>query len=141
MVRAFLVSLACLSMATVQAAEAPEPVVRGTQGLVAVPFSAENRGKDALVCSAALAHWYSLDLGRAGPGGRIEGTLWYDGADGNLFLLNGAQDRMPIQALWCGSAGQAWTTGTRVTLERKARSVPLPIHLICRPEADKLACP
>ena len=140
MVRAFLVSLACLSMGTVQAAEVPEPVVRGTQGLVAVPFSAENLGSGALVCSAALAHWYSLDLGRAAPGGRIEGTLWYDRADGNLFLINGAQDRMPIQALWCGSAGQAWTTGTRVTLDRKIGQVPKPIRLACAPGSGGLAC-
>ena len=140
MFRAILISLVLPWAGAAQAAEAPEPVVRGSQGLVAIPFTAENFGSGALVCSAALAHWYSLDLGRAGPGGSVEGTLWYDRADGNLFLLNASQDRMPVQALWCGSAGQAWTTGTRVPLERRARSVPLPIHLTCRPEADKLVC-
>ena len=129
-----------MGLARAAADEAPEPVVRGTEGLVAVPFTAENFGSGALVCSAALAHWYSLDLGRAAPGGRIEGTLWYDRQDGNLFLLNAVQDRMPVQALWCGSAGQAWTTGASVPLERRIGAVPKPIHLACRAEAEELVC-
>ncbi|HEX4765342.1 MAG TPA: hypothetical protein VH414_03600 [Lichenihabitans sp.] len=129
-----------MGLACAAADEVPEPVARGTQGLIAIAFSAENEGDGILVCSAALAHWYSLDLGRAGPGRRIEGTLWYDRADGNLFLLNASQDRMPVQALWCGSPGQAWTTGTRVPLDRRIGEVPKPIRLACAPQGGNLAC-
>ena len=81
--------------------------VRGTAGLVEVPFAAANQGPGDMVCSAALAHWYSLDLGRAAPGGRVEASLWYDPKDGTMALLNGSKDRMPVQALWCGIAGRS----------------------------------
>ncbi len=122
------------------AAEDAGPIVRGTDGLMEMPFVARNEGPGMIACSAALAHWYSFDLGRAAPGGSVQAALWYDPKDGNVYLLNAMKDRMPVQALWCGFAEHAWATRTLVPIERAAAGVPAPIHLTCAPEGDRLAC-
>jgi len=122
------------------AAEEPLPIVRGTQGLIEVPFTADNKGPGGIACSAALAHWYSLDLGQASPGASVRGTLWYDPKDGSMLLLNALKDHMPIQALWCGIAARAWTTRAEIALARKTGTAPPPIHVACRPEGEGLSC-
>ncbi len=122
------------------AAEDAVSTRHGTAGMVEVPFAADNRGPGAIACSAALAHWYSLDLGEAAAGRRVEASLWYDPSDGTIVLLNSSKDRMPVQALWCGFAGRSWATRTSIGLERKASAPPSPIHVTCRAEADRLAC-
>jgi hypothetical protein len=134
MVATFIVILPAL------AAEDRAPVVRGTAGLLEVPFTASNQGPDEIACSAALAHWYSLDLGQATPGGTIEAPLWYDPSDGTIVLLNGSKDRMPVQALWCGFAGRSWATRSVIGLERDASRAPSPVRVTCRPEGERLAC-
>ncbi len=121
-------------------AEEPAPVVRGTSGLVAVPFQADNAGAAEIRCSVALAHWYSQDLGTAVVGKSVRGTLWSDPTDGNVFMLNDLEDRMPVQTLWCGVGDRAWMGRSTITLERKAGVVPAPIHVVCRPKSDGLAC-
>jgi hypothetical protein len=135
----------CICLLTVlaarlAAAEESLPIGRGTDGLVQVPFTADNSGPGMIACSAALAHWYSLDLGEAGPGGSVRATLWYDPHDGDVVLLNASMDRMPVQALWCGIAERAWATRTSIDLERKAASVPPPVHVACRREGERLSC-
>ena len=141
--RSILAALLFAAMPVGAAALASEEmaaVVRGTEGLVDVPFSATNQGPGDITCAVALAHWYSLDLGRAAPGGRVEASLWFDPKDGTVALLNGLNDRMPVQELWCGVAGRSWSTRTLIDLERKAGGAPAPIRITCRPEAQRLAC-
>ena len=58
----------------VVAAEEAEPVARGAAGLVALPFVARNGAPDPIVCSAALAHWYSIDFGKAERGESVQAT-------------------------------------------------------------------
>src|SRR5687768_17019939 len=77
-------------------AEEPQPIVRGTEGAIAVPFSAMNGGPGRIACSAAIAHWYSLDLGEAGPGETVRATLWSDPRSGEVSVLNEIKDRMPV---------------------------------------------
>ena len=122
------------------AAEEGIRILRGTAGLVEVPFAAHNEGPGEIACSAALAHWYSLDLGEAAPGGRVRASLWYDPKDGTVVLLNGSKDRMPVQALWCGVAGRSWATRAMVPMERAAGHVPPPIRIACAPAGGRLSC-
>ena len=124
---------------TVQA-ETLTPVVRGTAGLVAVPFQADNAGATDMHCAAILAHWYSQDLGTAGGGTSVRGVLWSDPTDGEVFLLNDHQDRMPVQTLWCGAGERAWLGRSAICLEHRAGVTPLPIHVVCSPEGDGLSC-
>ena len=122
------------------AAEESTPIERGKAGLVEVPFVAQNQGPGGIACSVALAHWYSLELGQAEPGGRVQASLWFDPKDGTMALLNGTEDRMPVQALWCGIAGRSWGTRSLIGLERKAGQAPAPVRVSCRAEPDKLTC-
>ena len=108
------------------------PIIRGTAGLAAVPFTARNEAPGPIACAAALAHWYSLDLGRAGPGGRVEATLWSDARTGELFLLNASEDRMAVQTIACGQEGSAWTGGSRIALDRRVGRTPEPVIVACR---------
>ncbi len=131
--------LAALSAAHAPAEEA-QPVVRGTEGAIAIPFSATNGGPGRIACSAAIAHWYSLDLGEAGPNEAVRATLWFDPRSGEVSILNELQARMPVQALWCGLAGRSWTTRSAVPLARRAGEPPEPIELTCAPIGDRLVC-
>jgi hypothetical protein len=125
--------------ATSVLAEESRPILRGTEGLVALPFRAHNEGQATMTCSVALAHWYSLDFGTAAAGGSVQATLWRDPASGETYVLNAKQDRMPIQALWCGLAGRSWATRA---------SIPLPggsdrrttIAIDCARDGARLAC-
>ena len=136
----FLLPFAMLMVAVAARAGESRPIARGTEGLARVPIVMENAGPEEVVCSVALAHWYSLDLGRAAPGGRMEATLWSDPRDGTLVALNAEADQMPVGALWCGIAGRSWATRALIDVERRAGAVPKPIRLVCRGEGDRLAC-
>jgi hypothetical protein len=50
------------------------------------------------------------------------------------------QDRMAIEALWCGIAGRAWATRSAVTLPRKAGTTPAPIRIGCASDGERLRC-
>ncbi len=128
------------SMALTASAAENAPVARGTGGLLEVPFRADNEGTADLECKAALAHWYSFDLGRAAPGASLSAMFWYDPKDGNVFLLNDLKDHMPVQMLWCGTGPEVWTHRSVIRLERKAGNTPPPIHVTCRVEAGRLEC-
>ena len=121
-------------------AEEAAPIIRGTVGLAKVPFVAENQGPATIGCSVALAHWYSAELGRAPSGGSVRASLWYDRRSGSLFLLNALEDRMPVQALWCGFAEHTWATRSLVEIEHAAGRVPQPIHIACAPAGESLSC-
>jgi hypothetical protein len=135
------IALLAAALGPLQApAEEARPIARGTEGAVAIPFSATNAGRMRIACSAAIAHWYSLDLGQAGPGEAVRATLWLDPATGEISVLNELRDRMPVQALWCGLAGSSWATRSSVPLARRAGEPPAPIDLSCVSEGDRLIC-
>ena len=142
MLKQLLFPLLAIGIAVVSAAaaEEAEPVARGAAGLVALPFSAKNSALGPIVCSAALAHWYSIEFGTAERDESVQATLWYDPRSGATFVLNALKDRMPIQALWCGFAGDAWATRAVVALPLRAGAAPLPLRLICAPDGRGLAC-
>jgi hypothetical protein len=129
-----------VALAVAAAAEEAEPVARGADGLVAVPFAARNSSSSRIVCSAALAHWYSVEFGAAARDDTVRATLWFDPRSGTTFVLNAGEDRMPIQALWCGFAGHAWATRAAVDLPQRAGAAPPPLRLTCTPDGGGLAC-
>ena len=134
--------LAGLALGNCQLAAAEETIVvaRGTDRLTRLPFTAENAGAQSMACMAATAHWYSVDLGTAAPGASIRATLWASVASGEIFVLNGKQDRMPVINLWCGLAGRSWATRSAVPLARAAGVTPKDIALSCRDTTGTLAC-
>jgi hypothetical protein len=91
-------------------------------------------------CEAALAHWYSLSLGEAGPGEAVQATLWFDPRSGEVSILNASGDRMPVEALWCGVAGESWATRSIIQLPNRAGSTPAPIRLACAEDGELLRC-
>lgn len=122
------------------AAEESRPIQSGTVGQIAVPFTATNAGPKRIACSAAVAHWYSVDLGEAAAGETVAATLWFDPKTGEISILNASENRMPVQSLWCGIAGRSWETRSAVALARKAGPPPGPMRLVCSPEGEQLAC-
>ena len=74
-------------------------IIHGTDGADPVEVSVMNETGGALECRAALAHWYSDDLGRIAPGAELTVTLWHDTETGVLNLMNATDDRMPVEAL------------------------------------------
>ncbi len=132
--------IACLMVGmtmTVPQTHATEVMIveRGTEGLAAVPFRVRNETGRPLVCAAAMAHWYSADVGTIPPGGSFEARLWSKPASGEVFLLNAGEDRMPIQTLWCGYQGADVSTRSLVALHRRAGVVEPAVDLTCRQEA------
>ena len=134
-----LLAILLLVGATSALAEESRPILRGTDGLVALPFRARNGGHAPMSCQAALAHWYSLDFGTAAPGESVQATLWRDPASGETYALNAKQDRMPIQALWCGVAGRSWATRASIALPSGADQRTT-IQLDCAQDDASLAC-
>jgi len=113
----------------------------GADGLTERAFQAENRGNGRIACGAAIAHWYSVDLGQAGPGASVSARLWFDPAGGAVYLLNDKQDRLPVETLWCGEAGRGWATRSVIDLPRHAGPVAAAaIAVGCAPEGDRLVC-
>jgi hypothetical protein len=140
--RKWMVCLGIVMAAAVRAASADEsvPFARGAAGLNAVPFVARNAASARIACSVALAHWYSVDLGEAGPGESVRAELWADSKTGAIFVLNRIEDHMPAQLLWCGIAGRAWATRAAIPLAHRAGERPPPIDLTCMIERDRLVC-
>ena len=113
----------------------------GTEGLTERAFQAENHGDGRIACGAAIAHWYSVDLGQAGPGASVSARLWFDPAGGAVYLLNDKQDRLPVEALWCGEAGRSWATRSMIDLPRHAGPVAMTAIVVgCAPADGRLDC-
>ncbi|MCM2395928.1 hypothetical protein NBH19_07505 [Rhizobium sp. S95] len=100
----------------------------------------ENTGKTALTCSAAIAHWFSADLGEAAPGAKISFSFGVDVASGNVFQQNSVGDKMAVQRVWCGRKGDDWRTREEIPLERRAGVVPKPVRLQCAADGEKAHC-
>ena len=115
-------------------------VVTGTDGLSHVPVDVRNTGVVPLSCTIELAHWYSITLGDALPGGRTVIDLWFDPAKGAYLILNGKQENMPVEAAWCGIAGRAYQTRTPIVLDRNTGANPQPREMTCTASGDRLLC-
>jgi hypothetical protein len=120
--------------------ESARLIARGTKGATAIPLAVTNEGASRMRCEAALAHWYSLSLGEAGPGEAVRATLWLDPQSGEVAIRNQGGDRMPVEALWCGVAGDSFATRSVVALPNRAGSAPAPIRLACAEDGERLRC-
>ncbi len=108
--------------------------------LVAFGFSAVNGSSAPILCSATLAHWYSIDVGRAPPGGTVHATMWSEPATGAVYIRNQAAHPMPVEHVWCGFADDAGATTADVRFERRAGVAQAPVTLRCHGTPTGLAC-
>lgn len=115
-------------------------VDKGTAGLNHVPVTVRNSGAVPLACTIQLAHWYSLNLEDALPGGCTLVDLWFNPATGSYLILNDKQDNMPVEALWCGISGRAFETRTAIELDRSKGTEPKPGEVNCAAASDRLIC-
>ncbi len=117
-----------------------EGLGHGSDGLTQVPLDIANTGETAMACKVSLAHWFSAEVGRAGPGEQVVGALWSDSDSGTVYYLNGSGDRMPVERLWCGPAGHAWKNRFEISLDRKAGEMVEPILLKCSETETGFIC-
>ena len=112
-------------------------IIHGTEGANPVEISVSNETDTPLDCRAALAHWYSDELGRIAPGQQLTLTLWHDSKTGVLNLMNATDDRMPVEAIWCASdAARA-----RLDLPMIAGEAKASLHFSCKSgDASGLSC-
>ncbi len=115
-------------------------VVTGTEGLSHVPVHVRNTGNVPLSCTIELAHWYSMRLPEALPGGRAVIDLWFDQASGAYLILNDKQENMPVESAWCGIAGRAYETRLPIVLNRSKGAVPAQRVMACNASSGRLAC-
>lgn len=118
-------------------------IIHGTDGATAVALTVYNRTDASLTCEAGLAHWYSKNLGATAPGDALELVLWHDPETGVLALMNATDDRMPLEAIWCGATKGFSATRGRLSLPQKAGTLPHPIlGFSCAEQAGntRLAC-
>tara|TARA_B100000614_G_scaffold95750_1_gene86495 strand:+ start:505 stop:993 length:489 start_codon:yes stop_codon:yes gene_type:complete len=110
-------------------------IIHGTEGANPVEISVANETDTPLDCRAALAHWYSDELGRIEPDEQLTLTLWHDGETGVLNLMNATDDRMPVEAIWCASD----TARARLDLPMTAGKPAASLHFSCKDGAG-LSC-
>ena len=116
-------------------------IIHGTEGAVPVPLTIRNDTAGVVGCQASLAHWYSVDLGRVEAGGTLQVTLWHDPATGRMNLLNETQDRMPVEAVWCGRPPKMYDTRGRVDLPFDIGTTPADLRRLCQDGPNgHLAC-
>ncbi|MDH6264855.1 hypothetical protein M2360_000236 [Rhizobium sp. SG_E_25_P2] len=116
------------------------PLERGSKGLSPLLITMKNDGARPIACGATLAHWYSQSLGTVKPGAVLHAKLWQKQQTGAVFLLNQIEDRMPVERIWCGLAGQSWQTRAEISFERKAGVKISPIVMTCVSSSDGLRC-
>ena len=95
----------------------------------------KNRSGRPIACSAQLAHWFSTELGSAAPGGTISTGFVSDPTTGTVFILNEFGKRMPVEAAWCGFAGNAWETRSQLNFTETDE-----IHILCEAQGERLSC-
>ncbi|WP_153768959.1 hypothetical protein [Labrenzia sp. CE80] len=117
-----------------------EGLGHGSDGLTQVPLQIVNAGEGSMACKVSLAHWFSAEVGRAGPGAQVVDNLWSDLDSGTVYYLNGAGDRMPVERLWCGPVGRSWKNRFEVDLDRKAGKMVEPIQLKCLEKESVFVC-
>lgn len=133
-------SAGLFSLPAVAESEAYVPysgIIHGTEGADPIEISISNETAVALDCRAALAHWYSEEIGEIVPGGQLMLTLWHDSETGVLNLMNATDDRMPVEAVWCATK----TARTRLDLPMAAGDTEASLHFTCRETGDmELGC-
>lgn len=137
-IRAFLLTLPLFASAAGAAED--HAAMRGSAGLVPLPFAARNDGGQPMSCAVDTAHWYAVDLGTTAPGTWLRQMFWTVPATGEVVILNAHDDRMPVEALWCGEAGRAWETRATIDLERRAHRPPAPLDVACSTVGPSLRC-
>lgn len=139
-----LVVAACVQAGPAGAAAAlrPADAPRGAANLTPVPLRIANRSAAPIACEAEIAHWFSTRIGSAAAGEDVAAELWSDPATGTVVLLNAVGDRMPIQAIVCGFAGRAVTTGAAIPLQRRQGRAEPAVAFVCSgpTEAGRLDC-
>lgn len=116
-------------------------IVRGTEGVTPVAVQIRNQSNTAITCQAALAHWYSADLGQIAPEVALTVTLWQNPETGQFNLLNKDRDRMPVEALWCAPENDPTEVRTRLDLPIHAGPAAPNLSFACRTQADGgMAC-
>ena len=112
-------------------------IIHGTEGAEPVQISVANETGSSLDCRAALAHWYSDELGQIEPGDRLTLTLWHDRKTGVLNLMNATDDRMPVEAIWCAGEKARARLDLPMTAGEKAST----LHFACQTEdGSGLSC-
>lgn len=114
---------------------------RGTEGVSPMALTIVNSAEGPISCKASLAHWYSSELGTAAPDDTIDVMLWHDPLIGELSLLNALEDRMPLEAIWCGRQGRINETRSRIALPFTAGQAQSTLHQACTDGQDgRLIC-
>lgn len=116
------------------------PLERGASGLSEISVTIKNASEMPIACGATLAHWYSQPIGTVQAGADLRATLWQNQSTGAVYLLNQLEDRMPVERLWCGVAGQSWETRSEITFERRAGVRVEAIVMTCASKSDELLC-
>lgn len=119
-----------------------QPATAGSTegGMGRAAFEARNLSSRPIACTAQIAHWFSVSLGRAAPGDAVRTELLSDASTGAVFLDNGAGDLLPVEALWCGFEGRAWETRSLMPLARKRGEALTGLVMSCGDEGDRLHC-
>lgn len=138
-VHRFVLILPVVAVLSAGALSAAEPVARGHEGLAPLTVSVRNTGDTPLACAAAVAHWFSVELGEAAGGATVTIPLWRDPSNGAVFTLNPSEDRLPVERLWCGFAGRTWATRAEIALPRRAGPAD-DIAIDCAAVGERLAC-
>ncbi|RLR17397.1 hypothetical protein D8L93_09550 [Sodalis-like symbiont of Bactericera trigonica] len=66
--------------------------------------------------------------------------MWENPATVEVFILNQHQDRLPLQRVWCGIAGDAWRTRADVALPTRHGPSVASIRLWCVAGIDQVDC-
>lgn len=125
---------------TAAAGDHTPKVERGFYGLTAFAFEVQNDGEAPITCAAAIAHWYSVELGRAGLGQAVRQKLWFDPSRGVVFLIDKAEVRLPVETLWCGFEGRSWETRHVASLPSHTGETAQAITLTCADKDNRLVC-
>jgi len=112
---------------------------RGSAGLAALAVTVDNTGAMPIDCGAAVAHWFSVDLGSVPAGATVTLPLWRDDAGGTVYTLNLHGDRLPVERLWCGLAGRSWATRSEIALPRQAGAA-ADVAVACSDDGERLSC-
>jgi hypothetical protein len=98
-----------------------------------------NRAHVTLECHAVAGHWYGFDFGTIPAGATTRIVFGLDRGSGTVSLPNSLNQRLPIQYVYCGRAGDAWHTRADLPLRRLADGA-RPAIITCRDSGAGVAC-
>lgn len=97
-----------------------------------VTLEIRNATGNALECQILAAHWYTLPGLALAPG--QAGTVSLFAADGVVQTA----ERLPVERIFCGLAGNAWQTRGEVDLRGLAAGEGAAV--VCRVAGDAVGC-